>query len=99
MYVLDISLEGERAKCILQTLVDLANLGFGAMYVSDQFGGTGLSRMDAAVIFEALATACPSTTALLSIHNMCAWIVDAFGTEQQKEKFIPALASLEVGVD
>jgi len=79
----------------LQVLRELANLGFGGIYVSDQFGGTGLTRMDAAVIFEALATACPSTTAYLSIHNMCAWIVDSFGTDAQREKFIPQLASME----
>lgn len=52
--------------------------------------------MDAAVIFEALATACPSTTAYLSIHNMCTWIVDEFGTKEQKEKYIPKLASMDV---
>ena len=64
--------------------------------MSDEFGGTGLTRVDAAVIFEALATACPSTTAYLSIHNMCTWIVDTFGNAQQREKYVPGLASMEV---
>ena len=81
-----------------KVLSELANLGFGAIYVSDEAGGTGLSRVDAAVIFEALSTACPSTTAYLSIHNMCAWIIDAFGTNEQKEKYIPQLATMEVRI-
>jgi isobutyryl-CoA dehydrogenase len=51
--------------------------------------------MDASVIFEALATACPSTTAFLTIHNMCAWVIDAFGNEEQKQRFLPKLITME----
>ena len=79
-----------------EVLQELANLGFGGIYIGEEYGGTGLSRVDASVIFEALSTACPSTTAYLSIHNMCAWIVDEFGNKEQKEKYIPKLASMEV---
>src|SRR4051794_18374770 len=57
------------------TLRKAAALGFGGVYVRDDVGGSGLGRMDAAVIFEAMATSCVSTTAYLTIHNMCAWYV------------------------
>jgi isobutyryl-CoA dehydrogenase len=67
-----------------------------AIYARDEFGGSGMSRVDAAVIFEALATACTSTTAYLSIHNMCAWMIDSFGNTEQREKYIPQLASMNV---
>jgi len=67
-----------------------------AIYAREEFGGSGLSRVDAAVIFEALATACTSTTAYLSIHNMCAWMVDTFGTVEQRRRFLPSLASMDV---
>ena len=55
---------------------EAAELGFAGIYVRDDVGGTGLGRMDAAVIFEALAYGCPSTTAYLTIHNMVAWMID-----------------------
>eukprot|EP01094_Clydonella_sp_ATCC50884_P025576 TRINITY_DN6771_c0_g1_i5.p2 TRINITY_DN6771_c0_g1~~TRINITY_DN6771_c0_g1_i5.p2 ORF type:complete len:317 (+),score=72.70 TRINITY_DN6771_c0_g1_i5:141-1091(+) len=54
-----------------------------------------MGRVDAAVIFEALATSCPSTTAYLSIHNMCCWAIDTFGSQEQREQFVPALASMD----
>ena len=73
-----------------------ASLGFGAIYARDTYGGSNLSRKDAAVIFEALSTACTSTTAYLSIHNMCAWMIDAYGTESQREKWLPSLASMDL---
>ncbi|BFZ10088.1 hypothetical protein BsWGS_13127 [Bradybaena similaris] len=72
-----------------------ASLGFGAVYCSDQFGGTGLSRLDASVIFEALATGCCSTTAYISIHNMCAWMIDEFASDDLRSKWIPKLSSME----
>jgi len=78
-----------------EVLRELAGLGFAAIYCDAETGGSGLGRGDAAVIFEALANACPSTTAYLSIHNMCTWIVDAFGSQEQKERIIPKLASME----
>ncbi|KAK3098499.1 hypothetical protein FSP39_020088 [Pinctada imbricata] len=70
-------------------------LGFGAIYCGEEFGGTGLGRTEASVIFEGLSQGCVSTTAYISIHNMCAWMVDEFGSVQQREKWIPQLASME----
>jgi alkylation response protein AidB-like acyl-CoA dehydrogenase len=63
--------------------------------VKDQFGGSGLARLDAALIFEELATACVSTAAYLSIHNMAAWMLDRFGNEAQRARFLPKLMTME----
>lgn len=73
-----------------------ASLGFGALYTSEQYGGTGLGRLDSAIIFEQLATGCPSTTAYLSIHNMVTWMIDSFGSDQLRQKYIPKLATMEI---
>jgi hypothetical protein len=72
-----------------------AQLGFGGVYVKDDVGGSGLGRMDAAVIFEALSTGCTSTTAYLTIHNMCAWMIDTFGNTSQRQRFLPKLTTME----
>lgn len=72
-----------------------ARLGFGGVYVRTDVGGSGLSRLDTSVIFEALATGCTSTTAYMSIHNMCVWIIDAFGNEEQRHRFCPPLCTME----
>jgi alkylation response protein AidB-like acyl-CoA dehydrogenase len=72
-----------------------APLGFGGIYVREDVGGSGLGRFDAALIFEALATGCPSISAYISIHNMCAWMIDSFGSQAQREKFLPPLLSME----
>src|SRR5690606_10829055 len=69
--------------------------GFGGIYVSEEHGGSGLSRLDAALIFEALSKGCPSVAAFISIHNMCAWMIDRFGSGALREKFLPALCSFE----
>ncbi|XP_023240614.1 isobutyryl-CoA dehydrogenase, mitochondrial-like [Centruroides sculpturatus] len=79
----------------VDTLRKAANLGFGGVYVSDKYGGSGLNRVDASVIFEALAAGCVSTTAYITIHNMCTWMIDEFGSEEQKKKWIPSLTSME----
>ena len=79
-----------------KVLEKLGEMGFGAIYTSTEHGGSGLTRLDATIIFEALSTACTSTTAYLSIHNMCVWIIDTFGNPLQKDQFIPSLASLHV---
>lgn len=71
----------------------LAELGFAGLYVREDSGGAGLSRLDATLVFEALAMACPSVAAFLSIHNMCAKMLDAFGSDEVKDRFLgPALA-------
>jgi alkylation response protein AidB-like acyl-CoA dehydrogenase len=72
-------------------LRDAAALGFSAIYVNEEFGGTGLSRLDAAIVFEELASADPSTAAFLSIHNMVAWMVAGFGNDEQRARFLPGL--------
>jgi acyl-CoA dehydrogenase len=72
-----------------------AELGFGGIYVCEQSGGTGLNRLDCVLILEQLSMACPSTAAFLSIHNMVAWMVDTFGNEAQREKWLPQLVSME----
>ena len=59
-----------------------ARLGLGGIYVSEDVGGTGLGRLDAAIVFEELATGCPSTAAYLSIHNMVAWMIDKYGNQE-----------------
>jgi len=70
---------------------EAAALGMASIYVREENGGSGLSRLDAALIFEALATGCPSTSAYLSIHNMVASMVDRFGTDAQRRDFLPPL--------
>uniref|UniRef100_A0A2K5LMU7 Acyl-CoA dehydrogenase family member 8 n=1 Tax=Cercocebus atys TaxID=9531 RepID=A0A2K5LMU7_CERAT len=72
-----------------------AQLGFGGVYVQTDVGGSGLSRLDTSVIFEALATGCTSTTAYMSIHNMCAWMIDSFGKKKKRHKFCPPLCTME----
>jgi hypothetical protein len=77
------------------TLRKAAELGFGGIYVGDDVGGSGLTRLDAAVIFEELAGGCTSTAAYISIHNMAAWMIDRFGNEEQRKRFLPALCTME----
>lgn len=72
-----------------------AALGMGGIYVAEAYGGSALSRMDAAIICEALSQGCPSVAAYLSIHNMVAGMVDAFGTPEQKADWLPRLCSME----
>ncbi len=68
---------------------DVAALGLGGIYVSEDAGGSGLSRLDATLVFEALAMACPSVSAFLSIHNMCAAMIEAYGTDALKDRILP----------
>ncbi|MCM1013359.1 MULTISPECIES: acyl-CoA dehydrogenase family protein [unclassified Brevibacterium] len=72
-----------------------AELGMGGIYVREESGGTGMGRMDAALIFEAMSTGCPSVAAYISIHNMVAWMIDKYGNEEQKEKYLLPLVSME----
>ncbi|MCP8938804.1 isobutyryl-CoA dehydrogenase [Alsobacter sp. SYSU M60028] len=72
-----------------------AALGMGGIYVRDDVGGSALGRLDAALIFEALATGCPTVAAFVSIHNMAAWMIDAFGSDEQRRRFLPALTTME----
>ena len=72
----------------------VAELGLGGIYVSEEWGGSGLSRLDATLVFEALAMACPSVGSFLSIHNMCGGMIDKFGSTETKEKWLPDLCAM-----
>jgi alkylation response protein AidB-like acyl-CoA dehydrogenase len=84
----------ERAEFPVDALRRAAALGFAGIYVGDQFGGSGLSRMDATIVFEELAAACVSTAAYLSIHNMAAWMIDRFGMRELRARFLPDLMTM-----
>jgi alkylation response protein AidB-like acyl-CoA dehydrogenase len=73
-----------------------AGLGLASIYVREDIGGSGLSRLDAALVFEELAAACPSTAAFLSIHNMVSWMVDAFGSDEQRRRWGPRLCAMDI---
>ncbi|MFQ6553365.1 acyl-CoA dehydrogenase family protein [Aestuariibius insulae] len=73
----------------------LAELGFAGLYVSEDRGGSGLSRLDATLVFEALSMACPSVASFLSIHNMCAKMIDAFGSDALKDRLLPPALTME----
>src|SRR3712207_6767851 len=77
------------------TIRQAAELGFGAIYVSEASGGIGLGRLEAALIMEAMAYGCPSTSAFVSIHNMASWMIDGFGGEAVKRKYLPDLVGME----
>jgi len=76
------------------TLRRAAALGFGGIYVSADVGGSALSRLDAVLIFEELAQGCPSTAAYISIHNMVAWMIDAYGGSELRRRFLPDLCGM-----
>jgi len=84
----------ERSEFPVAALRGAAELGFAGIYVGDEFGGSGLGRVDATIIFEELASACVSTAAYLSIHNMAAWMIDRFGTREQRARFLPELTTM-----
>jgi alkylation response protein AidB-like acyl-CoA dehydrogenase len=73
-----------------------AALGFGGLYVREDVGGSGLSRLDAAIIFEALSRGDVSTSAFLSIHNMASWMIDRFGSEELRRRYLPKLCAMDL---
>ncbi len=73
----------------------VGELGFGGLYVSDEAGGAGLTRLDATLVFEALSMACPSVAAFLSIHNMCAKMLDSFASAEMKARIMPDILALK----
>ena len=79
----------------VETIRAAAALGFGAIYVSEASGGIGLGRIEAALIMEAMAYGCPSTSAFISIHNMAAWMIDAFASAGLKARYLPALVPMD----
>ena len=76
-------------------LQELAGLGFAGIYVGEEHGGSALTRLDAALIFEELSRGCIATSAFLSIHNMCAWMIDSFGNAEQRAQWLPQLTTME----
>lgn len=79
----------------VDTLKEMAGLGFAGIYLQEEYGGSGLSRFDAALIFEALSGGCTSTAAYMTIHNMASWMIDSFGNAEQRAKYLPRLTSME----
>ena len=80
----------------VDVLREAAALGMAAIYVREENGGSGMTRLDAALIFEALATGCPCIAAFLSIHNMVAWVLDRFGSPELKARYLPRLTSMDL---
>jgi alkylation response protein AidB-like acyl-CoA dehydrogenase len=78
----------------VDTIREAATLGMGGIYIRDDVGGSGLTRLDAALIFEALAQGCPVVSAYISIHNMAAWMIDAYGSVDQRTRYLPKLCSM-----
>ncbi|MHA6288496.1 isobutyryl-CoA dehydrogenase [Maricaulis sp. CAU 1757] len=79
----------------VEVMREAAELGFAGIYTRDDVGGSGLSRLDAAIIFEELSRGCVATAAFLSIHNMCAWMIDKWGSDEQRQKFLPAMMTMD----
>ncbi len=77
------------------TIQKAAQLGFGSIYVSEESGGIGLGRLESALVMEAMAYGCPSTSAFISIHNMAAWMIDTFGSQEVKDKYLPDLIGMD----
>lgn len=78
-----------------ETIKAAAELGFAAIYVSEESGGIGLGRLEAALIMEAMAYGCPATSAFISIHNMAAWMIDTFGGDEIKGRYLPDLVTMD----
>ena len=76
-------------------LREAAGMGFAGIYTGDEHGGSGMTRLDACLIFEQLSRGCPSTAAYISIHNMCAWMIDNWGNDDQRAQFLPSLMTME----
>jgi alkylation response protein AidB-like acyl-CoA dehydrogenase len=80
----------------VDTLREAAGLGLASIYIREDVGGSGLTRLDAAILFEELAAGCTSTAAYLSIHNMVSWMIDTFGDEAQRRRWLPELCSMRL---
>lgn len=78
----------------VDVLAEAGELGLGGIYVAEEYGGAGLKRSDAVLIFEELARADPALAAYMSIHNMVVWMIDSFGSDQQRQQWLPDLAAM-----
>lgn len=79
-----------------EVIRESAQMGVAAIYTSEEHGGSGMRRLDGVRIFEELSRGCAATAAYLSIHNMCTWMIDEFGTESQRAEWIPKMATMEL---
>src|SRR5579872_5151923 len=86
----------EKKHFPVDVMREAASLGIGGIYIKDDVGGSAMSRFDAALIFEALATGCPTVAAYISIHNLVAWMIDAYGSDQQRRRWLPRLCTMEL---
>jgi alkylation response protein AidB-like acyl-CoA dehydrogenase len=80
----------------VEVMREAATLGIGGVYIRDDVGGSGMTRFDAALIFEALAQGCPTTSAFMSIHNMASWMIDRFGSDDLRRRYLPRLTTMEL---
>lgn len=85
----------EEKRLDRDTLREMAALGFAGIYVKEDVGGSGLTRLDAALIFEQLSRGCVATAAFVSIHNMCSWMIDTFAAEEQRQRLLPSLTTMD----
>ncbi len=85
----------EKAHFPRDVIKQAAELGFAAIYVSEESGGIGLGRLEAALIMEAMSYGCPATSAFISIHNMASWMIDSFGGSAVKAKYLPYLVTMD----
>ena len=89
------ALEWERSLIPKSILKEAGKLGFASLYVDEEDGGSGLSRLNSTLVFEALAMACPSVSSFISIHNMCAWMISKNGNQHIKNKFLQPMISMD----
>ncbi|HVV42468.1 MAG TPA: isobutyryl-CoA dehydrogenase [Nitrobacter sp.] len=80
----------------IEVMREAASLGIGGIYIRDDVGGSALTRFDAALIFEALAQGCPTVSSFISIHNMASWMIDAYGSDEQRRNWLPRLCTMEL---
>jgi len=85
----------EKAFFPVETMREAAALGFASIYVKSDVGGSEMSRLDAAIIMEELSAGCTSTAAFISIHNMASWMIDRYGNDAQRQRFLPSLVTME----
>jgi alkylation response protein AidB-like acyl-CoA dehydrogenase len=86
----------EKKHFPVEEMREAAALGMGGVYIREDVGGSGLTRLDAALIFEALAMGCPTVSAYISIHNMASWMIDRFGSDEQRRRWLPKLVTMEM---
>jgi alkylation response protein AidB-like acyl-CoA dehydrogenase len=85
----------EKEHFPVDVMREAAQLGFASIYVKGDVGGSEMSRLDAALIFEELSAGDTSTAAFISIHNMASWMIDRFGSDEQRKRFLPKLVTME----